>query len=110
MTAIALHLPTGRRVRVLGLSGPEAADLVVLPRAAYEALASGAGAPAAATVREWRSRRGLSARALAARAGVDPGYLSQIETGRKPGSVRALRALAGALGVPLDALAPAGHR
>jgi len=53
-------------------------------------------------VRIWREQRGLSARALAAKAGVDPAYLSQIETGRKPGSVRALKKLAAALAVDLE--------
>lgn len=37
-------------------------------------------------VRVWRQHRGLSARALAARAGISAAYLSQIETGKKPGS------------------------
>ncbi len=118
MTALAVHLPTGRTLRVLGLAGPDAGDLVVLPRADYEALrAAAAGvdrpppealariAAGASAVRVWRRHRGLTARALAARAGVDPGYLSQIETGHKPGSVKALRALARALGARLDDLA-----
>ncbi|MGH6718427.1 MAG: helix-turn-helix domain-containing protein, partial [Alphaproteobacteria bacterium] len=65
-------------------------------------------APGASAVRPWRIRRGLTARALAARAGVDPGYLCQIETGRKPGSVKALGALARALGVRLDDLVRGG--
>lgn len=34
------------------------------------------------------------------------GYLSEIETGKKPGSVRAYRALAGALGLSVDDLLP----
>jgi len=38
---------------------------------------------------------------------VDPAYLSQIETGKKPGSVRALASLARALRIDLDDLAPA---
>jgi DNA-binding XRE family transcriptional regulator len=105
VTVIATYLPTGRTVRVVGLSGPGVVDLVVLPRADYRSLAAAAvETPGVATVRDWRLRRGLGARALARAAGVDPGYLSQIETGRKPGSVKALRALAAALGVPLDAV------
>lgn len=53
----------------------------------------------------WREHRGLSQAQLAARAGISKAYLSQIETGARQGSVRALKALAGALNVPLDALA-----
>ncbi|MBM3567703.1 MAG: helix-turn-helix transcriptional regulator [Alphaproteobacteria bacterium] len=57
-------------------------------------------------VRLWRQRRKLSARVLAAKAKIAPTYLSEIETGKKPGSMRALAALARALGVALDDLAP----
>ena len=48
-------------------------------------------------VRVWREFRGLSLRTLAAKAGVSPGYLSEIELGKKPGSVEAYKDLAGAL-------------
>lgn len=37
------------------------------------------------------------------------GYLSEIETGKKPGSVRAYRALADALALSVDDLLPSGH-
>ena len=57
-------------------------------------------------VRIWREHRGLTARALAAKAKVDAAYLSQIETSKKPGSVKALKALARALGVDLQDLSP----
>jgi DNA-binding XRE family transcriptional regulator len=57
-------------------------------------------------VRIWREHRGLTARALASRAKVDPAYLSQIETGKKPGSVKALRALARALSLDLEDVTP----
>jgi ribosome-binding protein aMBF1 (putative translation factor) len=56
-------------------------------------------------VRIWREYRGLSVRGLADAAEIDPAYLSQIETGKKPGSLNALRALAKALNVSLDDLA-----
>ena len=59
-----------------------------------------------APVRVWRQHRGLTARALAAKAGLSSSYLSEIETGKKPGSVRALHALATALEVDLDDLVP----
>ncbi len=55
-------------------------------------------------VRVWRSHRGMTARALAAAAGIPSSYLSAIERGVKPGSVKALNSLATALDVPLDEL------
>jgi DNA-binding XRE family transcriptional regulator len=57
-------------------------------------------------VRVWREYRGLSASALAEKAGVSKTYLSEIETGRKPGSVEAYKALAAVLRVPIDAIVP----
>lgn len=53
-------------------------------------------------VRVWREFRGLSLRALATKAGVSAGYLSEIETGKKPGSVDAYKALAEALDTSVD--------
>jgi len=53
-------------------------------------------------VRVWREFRGLSLRALAAKSGVSPGYLSEIELGKKPGSVEAYKALAEALDASVD--------
>ncbi len=53
-------------------------------------------------VRLWREHRGLSARTLAGRAGIAQPYLSQIETGRRDGSVDTLRKIAEALGVTMD--------
>ena len=55
-------------------------------------------------VRVWRTHRGMTARALAAAAGIPSSYLSAIERGVKPGSVKALKGLATALDVPLDDL------
>ena len=57
-------------------------------------------------VRIWRDHRGITASALAVAAGVAPAYLSEIETGKKPGSVKALRALARVLEVAVDDLVP----
>ena len=59
-----------------------------------------------APVRVWREHRDLSARALASRAGVSAAYLSQIETGKKPGSFDAMAKLARALGVDMEDLEP----
>lgn len=50
----------------------------------------------------WREFRGLSLRALASKAGVSAGYLSEIESGKKPGSVDAYKALAEALETSID--------
>ena len=55
-------------------------------------------------VRIWREYRGLSQRALAARAGLNFAYLSQIETGVRKGTVATKRKLAETLGVDLDDL------
>ncbi|HYE49718.1 MAG TPA: helix-turn-helix transcriptional regulator [Azospirillaceae bacterium] len=52
----------------------------------------------------FREHRGLSLRALAEQAGISPSYLSEIETGRKPGSFDAMTKLAAALRVSLDLL------
>jgi DNA-binding Xre family transcriptional regulator len=57
-------------------------------------------------VRVWRQHRGLTARVLAARAGVSAAYLSQIETGKKPGSFDAMAKLARALAVDMEDLEP----
>jgi hypothetical protein len=57
-------------------------------------------------LRIWRERRGLTLSALAKRADVQPGYLSEIEAGKKPGSVDAYRRAARALGVDIDDLVP----
>jgi DNA-binding XRE family transcriptional regulator len=56
-------------------------------------------------LRVYRDLRGLTQAALAEKAGVNRVTVTEIETGRKQGSVATLRALAGALGVALDELA-----
>src|ERR1700733_1185141 len=45
-------------------------------------------------VRIWREKRGMTQRALTAAAAIPAGYLSEIEGGKKPGSVAAFRSLA----------------
>jgi len=58
-------------------------------------------------VRVWREHRGLTLGALARKAGIAQSYVSEIEHGRKRGSVRALAAFAKALRVDIeDVLAP----
>ncbi len=53
-------------------------------------------------IRVFRGHRGMTQRQLAKDVGIDPAYLSQIETGKRTGSTRVLRAIATALGVDLD--------
>lgn len=55
-------------------------------------------------VRVWRDHRGMSARELAAAVGVSPPYISEIEGGKKEGSVSVLKKIAEALRVDLDDL------
>ena len=56
-------------------------------------------------LRVYRDLRGLTQAALAAKAGVNRVMVTEIETGRKQGSVTTLRSLANALNVALDDLA-----
>src|SRR6185312_5681308 len=55
-------------------------------------------------VRAWREYRGMTQEALAAAAAVSKPFISQIEGGKREGSVGTLKKLAAALGVPLAAL------
>ena len=57
-------------------------------------------------LRVWRKHRGLTARELAAQAGLSQAYLSQLETGKREGSISAMSAIARALGIAVDDLAP----
>lgn len=54
----------------------------------------------------FRGYRGLSQQTLAREAGISASYLSEIENGRKPGSLDAMIRLAGVLRVPLESLLP----
>ena len=104
----------------------EEADLVVTTPAALEEMLEDAAATAAYhssrdqervpielvdrllagenPVKVWRDHRGLSQRDLAARAGLNFAYLSQVETGARNGSIQTMKKLAEALGVDLDDL------
>jgi transcriptional regulator with XRE-family HTH domain len=57
--------------------------------------------PVGGLLRAWRETRGMSQEKTAARAGVSTRHLSFIETGRAQPGREVLRALAGALDVPL---------
>jgi len=60
-------------------------------------------------VRVWREHRGLTQTDLAARAGIDQATVSEIEHGKVDPRWSTMRRVAGALGVPLDDLAPWGE-
>ena len=55
-------------------------------------------------IRVWREYRDMKAGELATAAGIAKSYLSSIETGKKPGSVSAMRRIAIALDVTIDDL------
>ena len=55
-------------------------------------------------VRVWREHRGLTSKSLADQAGLAQGFVSQIETGRRDGTVDTLRKLADVLRVTIDDL------
>lgn len=58
-------------------------------------------------LRVWREHRGLTVGELAERSGISRPYLSEIEIGRKDGTLRTMAALATALEVEIDDLLPA---
>lgn len=50
-------------------------------------------------IRVYRTYRRMTQKQLAEAAGINPVYLSQIETGKRAGSLKTLAAVAAALGV-----------
>ena len=55
-------------------------------------------------VRVWREQRGLTQDALAAKAGISKAYLCQMETRKRVGALKTLRAIADALAVSVNEL------
>ena len=55
-------------------------------------------------LRIWREHRGLTQTELGAISGVQQGYIAQIESGRKTGSIETLKKLSAALGIDIDDL------
>jgi len=55
-------------------------------------------------VRVWREHRGMKTGELATAAGLSQAYVSQIEAGKREGSLGSMKAIAGALGVAIDDL------
>lgn len=52
----------------------------------------------------WRELRGLSGKELAKAAGIAPSYLSNIETGKRDGTIGTMKKIAEALTVAIDDL------
>lgn len=57
-------------------------------------------------IKVWREYRGLTQPALAEKAGISAPYLSQLETGKRSGSVEVLSAIASALSLTLEDILP----
>jgi len=55
-------------------------------------------------VKVWREQRGLTQEVLAAKAGISKAYLCQIETRKRVGALKTLKALASALVISMNEL------
>lgn len=58
----------------------------------------------ASPLRAWRELRGLTGKELAERAGLSAAYVSEMETGKKDGSISAIKRIAEILKVDIDDL------
>ena len=58
-------------------------------------------------LRIWREHRGLTQTELGAISGVQQGYIAQIESGKKTGSIETLKKLSAALRIDIDDLVAA---
>ena len=76
-----------------------AGDEELIPAAVVDRLLSGES-----RVRVWREHRGLNAATLAEQAGLSQAFLSQIETGKRDGTIDTYRKIAAVLNVSLDDL------
>jgi DNA-binding XRE family transcriptional regulator len=72
---------------------------IALPAAVWAAIENGEH-----PIRAIRKYRGLTQLDVAERAGLRQGYIADIEAGKKTGSAGSLKAIAAALGVPLDVI------
>lgn len=72
---------------------------VALPAAVWTAIESGEH-----PIRAIRKFCGLTQNDVAERAGLRQGYIADIEGSKKTGSATSLKAIAAALGVPLDVI------
>ncbi|MET7247080.1 helix-turn-helix transcriptional regulator [Methylobacterium sp. EM32] len=76
-----------------------AGDEELIPAPIVDRLLSGES-----RMRVWREHRGLNAASLAEQAGLSQAFLSQIETGKRDGTVETYRKIAAVLDVSLDDL------
>ena len=81
------------------LAATEAVEDARVPHEVALAIIDGAS-----PIRAFRDHHGLPLRELSERSGIAPSYLSEIEQGRKPGSVRAFARIAESFGIAVDAL------
>jgi DNA-binding XRE family transcriptional regulator len=79
----------------------EAGHEVLLPNAVVDRLA--AGETPIRVLREWRD---MTQAELAQAIGIRQGYLSDLESGRRKGTIELHQKFAGTLGVPIDLLLP----
>ena len=81
-----------------------AAGEELIPAEVVYALLDGAN-----PIRVWREHRGVSQAQLASMAGISASYLSQLESGKRDGTMEVLSAVSAALDVTLDDLIPPTH-
>ena len=72
---------------------------IALPAAVWTAIENGEH-----PIRAIRKHRSLTQIDVAQQAGLRQGYIADIEAGKKTGSATSLKAIAAALGVPLDVI------
>ena len=77
-----------------------AAGMPLIPKEVVNRIC--AGESALRVVREWRGKTQLY---IAQKARIGQGYISDLESGRRRGTITALKKIAGALRVPLDLIA-----
>ncbi len=93
----ALDIAEAKRIRADVAAGREE----MIPAAIVDRFLAGEN-----SIRVWREYRGLSAVDLAAKAGISGGYLSELEIGKKTGTLETLRKLATVLNLTVDDLVP----
>ena len=111
---MARSSPRTRTGRAAAGGGTPASAPPVAEGVAQGRLMTGSGAPAVAEraleqalgrqIRQARRAQDLTVADLAARAGISAGMLSRIENGQISPSLATLRAVAGALGIPMASL------
>jgi DNA-binding XRE family transcriptional regulator len=91
---------TGRLVRK-ARAAVEAGREVLLPKVVVDRLA--AGDNPIRVLREWR---GMTQAELAIAIGITQGYLSDVESGKRKGTIELHQKFAGTFGLPIDLLLP----